>query len=297
MLRTYVLVGLTIASLSMVFYFSDRSSPATIEEKERKLFPDLVKELEAVNTVSIHRTAGPVLQVERVEGKWMTGLLSDTRLFPVDAPMLQGLLNDLASANIDALKTQEPANFALLGLNSVADVGSDSSLVTLKTPISTRALLVGHTSKHRNTSFVRIENEQQSMLIDKVIQLPDTLEQWLLRPILSLQETNIKAINIDGQEIDGQVFDLMAVLTTALTKLDYVSVLERQSALLSWFTQKPVRVITLTTDNDVLSLSLFKNNESEQVWLIVDSEAEIWQQHWAFELSSQTANSLMMPIE
>jgi hypothetical protein len=158
-------------------------------------------------------------------------------------------------------------------------------------------LLIGHTSKHRNASFVRIQSEQQSMLIDKVIQLPDTLEQWLLRPILPLQETNIKAIDIDGQEIDRQTFDFMASLTTALTEIDYLSVLERQSALLSWFTQNPVRVITLTTDDDVLRLSLFKNNESEQVWFIVDSEAELWQQHWAFELSPQTANSLMMPIE
>jgi hypothetical protein len=297
MVRTYVLFGLTLVSLSLAFYYSDRSSPATIEEKERKLFPDLVKELDAVNTVSIHRATGQVLQAARVEGQWMTPLLSDTRLFPVDASMLQGLLNDLASAHIDALKTQNAANYKMLGLDDVSGVGSDSSLVTLKTPTSTRALLIGHTSKHRNASFVRIQSEQQSILIDKVIQLPDTLEQWLLRPILPLQETNIKAIDIDGQEIDRQTFDFMASLTTALTEIDYLSVLERQSALLSWFTQNPVRVITLTTDDDVLRLSLFKNNESEQVWFIVDSEAELWQQHWAFELSPQTANSLMMPIE
>lgn len=298
MLRTYILLGLVALSFSMVVYDSHGPTVAVIEQKDQKLFPDLMEELAEVNKISLEQSSGIVFQAELIAGMWMTSLLSEKHDFPVDQQAIQTMLNDLASATVEALKTQNPKKHALLGVEPVSVSGSTSKLIRLETPHSTRELVIGYPSKHSNGSFVRLENDNQSMLIDRDIQLPASQEAWLQRPLLSLDTNSLKAIEIDSlPAITKELEDLPIEFLSALTKLDYLSALERQNVLLNWFTREPARVIKLTTNDNRHKLSLFENKESEQVWLLVDSEANIWQQHWAFELSAASASALMMSIE
>lgn len=305
--RVVALFALVVACCVVLFYTFEFERDSQQTTSTPKLFESLVDYANKIDRIELESSQGLLLSanLNDAEGQvsWMSNHMSPSQTIPLDKAQVDELLSALSAAKIVAQKTSDKNKYALLQLESIDVEASKAVQVTISAAGRQWKVLVGKTSDNQNGSFVRLPNEAQTYLIDKAITLPASSQDWFVQPLLAIEQSDIQRLSVTEQKqvnferTEDDSLDVQFTFMSALTEAAYENVLTQDSVLLDWFTEKATRVIEIETSDTKWQISLFKNEESEQVWATVNSDKPAWQTAWAFELSDYTAEQLLIEME
>ncbi|MDM7859720.1 DUF4340 domain-containing protein [Alteromonas sp. ASW11-36] len=192
-----LLIALSVAiGLALWLISKDRVSVPT----NQPLLNEFTVDLGNIERIEIANANEQLLLAQLVDGQWRANHLHSQLYFPMDYDSLVALIDSLRGAKKVEAKTQNPANFARLGLQDIAQPDSQARLVTLATPDQSFSLLVGNTANNGFGSFVRTPEDTQTWQLDKVIRLPDSHTSWLINPVKPLDPNNVFRVVRRGEE-------------------------------------------------------------------------------------------------
>jgi len=172
----------------------------------RPLLPGFREQVNDVALVQI-RAAGnhPVITLVRTDDGWV----EESRSYPANWQRLKTLMAELAQAQIIELKTRNPEYYERLGVMDVAGEDSNGVLVELGEGDAALTLIVGKTSEEREGQFVRFNDREQSLLIDRVLTVPRQPAEWLESEIVDLAQAEVVEASITYP--DGEVVSIRKV--------------------------------------------------------------------------------------
>lgn len=216
--RGILILGiLTLSALTLALILG-RSGSELEPTESQPLVPglrDTVNDISAVDLVSTDGSA--VVSLRRDRERWRV-LEKDE--YEADFGLVHDLLRDLASGRRLEPRTSNPDWYQRLG---VADVGTGaSSGLLLRFPGSDLpGLLVGNLDSTETGRFVRLENDAQTWLSDRRLDLPSSALQWLERAVMDIPAAELREVTLrhpDGETVqvraasdDGEDWVLMNV--------------------------------------------------------------------------------------
>ncbi|MFT4655332.1 MAG: hypothetical protein ACJA0G_002188 [Kangiellaceae bacterium] len=140
-------------------------------------------------------TADSVLLDAKFENTQWIGFIDGSETgFPLQKSHLATLVRDLTDADIVEYKSAKPKNHARLGLLALNADNSTATLVKVTTDVSSFELLLGYRAMLNNSQFVRFNDNNQMLLIDKLIDLPDDNFAWLEKSLFNITADTVTSI-------------------------------------------------------------------------------------------------------
>jgi hypothetical protein len=156
--------------------------------------------------------------LRRIEGQW---LVEEAANYRADWQKLHQLLSALAGAEIAEFKTSNPDYYSRLGVEDTNMPEAEGVLVVFHESTGQPPVIVGNAAQSRNGQYARLADSQQSVLLDRELDIPRTAEDWLDREIVDISDAEVVEINIshpDGDAIkalkvsaDDENFELQGV--------------------------------------------------------------------------------------
>ena len=157
--------------------------------------------LETVSKIEINRPGNRrVAASELVLQNWQ---LPGLHGYAADTKRLAALLQSLSDAKVTELKTSKAKNHARLGLSGMENIDSKAALLTLSNDQAEFKLLVGNTASSGGGQFVRFEGEDQTYLIDRELDLPDQVQDWLQADIFDVEYEQVRSLSVTNSEQDS----------------------------------------------------------------------------------------------
>jgi hypothetical protein len=168
------------------------SSPVT-----EKLFSPGINQVDEITEITLQNSQKTILQASLVDDKWMGKLPDIYAQYPLDKTQLANFLQTLVQANLAEAKTSKTQNYHHLGVESIDNIDSLATLVSIKFGNVTKTwqVLVGNKANLGEGTYVRLPTSSQSWLVDRQIELPSDEFAWLLRPLLPFKTTDVVSIN------------------------------------------------------------------------------------------------------
>ncbi len=183
---------------------SDKAAVAT-HSQTGKLFPELEKQVNDVQTILIERASGTVTLQRGPSGFG----LNEKQGYPVDIESVRKSLIALAQMTTLEAKTDNPERYAKLGVEDIASAGSASTLVTLKDASGKELakLIVGKEQEGKGglpsgNVYVRRVGEKVSYLAKGNPDIKPAALDWLKKEILKVSRDRIQSVVIthpDGE--------------------------------------------------------------------------------------------------
>ncbi len=160
---------------------------------------DKVNDTDRVTISSAGNTEVATLQ--REDGGWV---VSQAGGYAADWGKLKALLAALAQAEVIEQKTANPEYFPRLGLADISQPDSTAVQVSLAGGGNEVAVLVGQEAKGLEGQYVRLAGVDQALLIDRTLEVPGEMRDWLQRDIIDLAEDEVVEVTIehaDGEQV------------------------------------------------------------------------------------------------
>jgi hypothetical protein len=197
-------VGLLLAAFVVIcgaLYFSAQRD-ATREPQGIALLPSLATEVNAVTAVVVRKgSATPALTVHKTGADWTVAERAD---YPADVGKLRKLLLSLRDARIVEEKTADPARFPVIGVEDPGTPGASGAEVTIVTPTTKFAVIVGKPVGEGN--FVRRVGNNQTYSVEPGINVDANPRSWIDPQLLDVAAALIQRIDIEpaaGQPAPG----------------------------------------------------------------------------------------------
>jgi len=145
-----------------------------------------------------------IASLERSGGQWR---VLEASSYPADWARLKSLLSDLSQAEVIEEKTSNPDYYSRLGVEDVATEGASGVMVSFSDETGLAALIAGNEASGRDGQYARLQSEARSMLLDRVLDLPDDRMQWLERDIIDIADSEVVEITIrhpDGEIVNAK---------------------------------------------------------------------------------------------
>lgn len=155
------------------------------------VLPQLQANLNAVTEVRLTKGDGSSVTLTRRASDWQVA----ERGFRADSGRLRKLLLDLAALEIRAEKTNDPANYARLGVEPAEGATATSVKIVVVTPEREWPLLVGKQDSPR-AGFVRVPEQQTSYLAEPLITVDLDPKRWLDRKLLDIPGKTVRSITV-----------------------------------------------------------------------------------------------------
>lgn len=164
---------------------------------EEKLFAPGMSQADKITQITLKNSQKNLLQASLVEAKWMASLPDVYGSYPIDKSKLADFLQQLVQAKLVEAKTTKLHNYHHLGVESIDNVDSLATLVSITMANSTKQwqVLVGTKANMGDGSYIRLPTSSQSWLIDRVIDVPNDEYEWLQRPLLPFKSSDISSIS------------------------------------------------------------------------------------------------------
>lgn len=183
---------LLVAALAGAIYFLAQQSASNRQDKVA-LFAKLAEQNQRIERVEVSQASGMILAAVPTRTGWKTELKNGID-YPVDQQQLSALVESLTDSILFEAKTARPENYGRLGVKDVTEADSQATQVTLYTSTDQFSVLVGNSATSFQGSYVRLTGEQQSWLLDQVINVPSDGFDWLQQPILDVSTDQINMI-------------------------------------------------------------------------------------------------------
>lgn len=142
-----------------------------------------------------------IVTLQRAEDHWRVEELHGYR---ADWARLRSLLADLAQAQVIEAKTTNPEFYERLGVEDVAAPEAAGVRVEFGESSELPAVIVGKRAEGRDGRYARLQGEAQSVLIDRVLDLPAAREDWLDKAIVDIADSEVVEFEIrhaDGERV------------------------------------------------------------------------------------------------
>ena len=161
-------------------------------------------DLGSISKVEIKKAEDETISAaEKVLQDWQ---MPDYQGYAANTKLLSELLQDIKDAKVVELKTSKVKNHGRLGLRALSDGDSEAKLVTLSNGQSSIELLVGKSATTGTGQYVRYADNDQTFLIDKIIELPDSGQDWLAPQIFDFEFDEVRKLRV--QNSDNQEFQI-----------------------------------------------------------------------------------------
>ncbi|GAB5382081.1 MAG: hypothetical protein Alis3KO_33230 [Aliiglaciecola sp.] len=194
------------------------------------LYPRLLENADKIDRVKVSRADGVVIDARRTRDGWRTKLQQPAINYPIDQQSLTDLAESLTKAVLFESKTAKSENFSRLGLLDVEQTDSQAALIQIEAAGDSYQVLVGIVANSGQGSYIRKVGENQTWLLDRVINLPTDKVDWLKQPILdvdpqsiiAVKRTDSKSFSIIKQQNDEMTFALSDIPEGQTLKYDSI---------------------------------------------------------------------------
>lgn len=208
MQRQLVYLLLVLAALGGVIYYSyfapPEASSVASTPKSSKLIAQTKVDISAtilgnevsdnIRGIRLFRANKLLLDARYIDGEWFGFIEGSNEGMPLQKTSLINLVRGINDADIIEKKSANPKHHARLGLLGVDEPQSQSTLLTIATAENKLDILLGNEAELQNGQFVRFVDEDQMLLIDKVISVPSDTYAWFAKNLFTLMTDDVTRI-------------------------------------------------------------------------------------------------------
>jgi len=191
--RLWILIALALAVGAGALWLSRHQSSQRESEYGTPVFPALGAELDKVDSLRVVGAGDkPLVTLKRNGGGW---LVADPG-YPADSTRVRRLLVALADLKVVEPKTQDPARYAALGVEDVADPKAQSVRLELGGLAEPLALLVGHAAAGQN-GYLRVVGHAQALEARPGLDVARSPRDWLARSIVDIGAARVHSVTVE----------------------------------------------------------------------------------------------------
>ncbi|MAS82132.1 MAG: hypothetical protein CMF45_05535 [Legionellales bacterium] len=206
--KLIILTLITIAVIIAASVFVKLRAPQSEKEKAA-FFPGLSSEIEAINHITIKGYAG-VVNLSRVNDSWV---IDEFDGYPALPDKVKSTVLGAADLKINAPKTKLPRLYNRLGVEG-PEVEDSTSLLLLFKDADKNSIVEMIVGKLRLSSasqstpglYIRKPNDQQSYLVDGVVDITSSKTDWIERSLFDIPTEAIRAVRVE--HADGDTYTL-----------------------------------------------------------------------------------------
>jgi hypothetical protein len=289
----------------------------THDQSVQMLFPDGRQHVQDLQAISLHTSQGALLQAELDGETWLAKVEENAPPYPLDKTKLADFLNALTQAKLVEAKTSKADNYHHLGVESIDNVDSLATLVTLsgKQTNNDWQVLVGNSVTTGTGNYVRLPRAAQSWKIDQAISLPSDKYSWLQRPILPFKSADIASLKrIDGkawvvEKSENAQFILKNLpksrelrypgivdsVVSSLVDLDFDALLPRDESV--WLNANAVAKLLVSLNDGSTVSAQIKQRDTEYYVQFASEQTNAFWSEWTYQISSFNAQQLAKNLE
>ena len=192
-----VLAALIVA-LAAIYFLMNKGGGS--QSSNDLLLPELRSQINDVTAVSVASNATQV-EITKTGDTWT---LPARDGFPADVGKLRELLISLADAKVVEMKTSNPDNYSILGVDDFSAEASEATLISISGDDFEYGVILGKEAQG-DYRYARLANQAQSVLVNQNPELPDSAGGWTDSVLLDIASADIQAITIshsDGDRIE-----------------------------------------------------------------------------------------------
>lgn len=193
-------LGFIVVFLLVAWFLIESGDESDLPDSGMLLFPDMESSLNDVQAISVSRSGGDTVVIERRDGTWG---VAGRGHYPARLASIREVLIAMAEAKVVEPKTADPARHAVLGVDDPVNDLSKGALVTASASDTEFSLVFGNVAQG-TYRYARIAGEDQSWLIDQNPEIPASVGDWLEADIIDIPSTRIQTVTIthpDGESI------------------------------------------------------------------------------------------------
>lgn len=193
------LLAVTVLA-AVVAFLLPRQTARNGDTGADELLPEFAAAVNDIDWLQVSGGGATVATLERRDGQWV---VAEADGYRADWAALQGLLSGLAAAEVVEAKTSNPAYYDRLGVEDPGE-GSGGLLIAFRESTGLPALIVGKTAQGRGGQYLRRADSARSVLIDRELEVPDSLQDWLDRRVVDISRDEVVEVAIrhpDGESV------------------------------------------------------------------------------------------------
>lgn len=194
------ILGLGIAAVALMglaVYLSNARKPAVEAPMAGALAPGLEARLNDVSEVRVQVAGGEAITLQREESGWV---VVEKQGYPADVGKLRELLLNIAQAQRIEPKTAVESSYPVLGVQDIDSEGASNVLLSVHGIEPPLAVILGQNNSRGAGTFVRLNDDRQSWLVDRNLAAEKTSSGWLQRDLLDIAANRITGIEVQPPE-------------------------------------------------------------------------------------------------
>lgn len=185
------LTAITVVVLTAGVWLSVHRSSEQSNLGGTAVFADLKPALGDVSEIRLGKGDGSRTTLRKSADGWTVV----ERQYPADAARVRELVLHLASLKVVERKTQDPANYAKLGVEAPDTPTATSTLVEVVAGAKTWSLIVGKAADGR-ALYVRKPAEAMSLLATPFITVDPDQKRWIDRLLVDIPGTSVHEVSV-----------------------------------------------------------------------------------------------------
>ena len=275
------------AALIMIMIATQYGRRDAVTENEL-LFPALRGKVNDASTLTLTGAGGEnTTVIRKTAAGWVVESRDD---YPADVGKLRELLLQLADAKTIERKTSNPDLYGQLGVADPAVDDGKGTRLQIGGAGMDVDIVIGNAAQS-GSRYVRKFADAQSWLIDKDATIPDSAMDWLVKDIVDMNSTDVRAVAIthaDGEEIrisreSADVTDFSVADIPDGRELSYATVANGIAGALAALKLDDVRkgdafegdVVTATFETfDGTRVVVLTNKEDDESWISLAASSD-----------------------
>jgi len=190
-----ILFIITLVMVVLMLFTLQR--PSDNNDDDGLLFPDLFGQLNTVDTLKFKSSQDEFTLFKKGEDWFVKERLN----YPADFNLVKRVLIDLSDTKILERKTDNPANYPLLGVAGLDDGGDSLTLTLLNGDKPVAGLVLGNERETTATMgakqfYVRREGESRSWLAEGYLNINPLMLNWIKSEVINIARERIAQVNI-----------------------------------------------------------------------------------------------------
>jgi len=261
---------LTLAALAVVVWVAPEGGSSEKSAVNTPLLGGMADQINDVDRVEIVTAGNTVVAtLVRTDGAWHLEQMAGYR---ADWTKLQALLAALAQARVIESKTDKAEYYDRLGVEDITGQDAGSVLVRLSIGEETTGILLGHQAQGRQGQYVRLENEKDSSLVDRVFEVPQKTVDWADSRIIDVNSSEVAEVEIIHPNAERV---LVMRISADQTDFDLAGLPPEREIKSSWAVNSLGSVFTLLNMETVRPASSVDWKDAVKLRLLMFSGVEV----------------------
>lgn len=191
--RLLVLVVLALLVIAAAVWLSSQRELPRDDTAGARALPALAPALDEVTEVRLVKAGDQTaVTLKRADTNWQ---VVERGGYPADSPKVRKLLIDLSELKVVEQKTDNPANYAVLGVEDVKAPTATGVRVDLLGMPQPASLILGKNAGSRS-SYARVADAAQSLAVTPALALDTDPKNWLDRSLLDIPAPGIQQVRV-----------------------------------------------------------------------------------------------------